>query len=186
MTWSETLGYDITTEVVDENADKEKEISDYIDTKINSDTEDLADSTLESLNKTQLWEFLAKEYFEVWAKSYGDIMNSKYLNFSLRAALQIIWDTETWRFIINGKTSSSETSSAETSDEDNKTIDEWLISRGGINNEPNEDMVKFLQQIVGVTVDGKPWAQTLWWVINKLGYSEANSIAEKVNTLYEW
>jgi len=101
---------DLTTEVVDENAAKEKEISDYIDTRVNPDTEDLADNTLESLNKAQLWEFLAKEYFEVWAKSYGDIMNSKYLNFSLRAALQMIWDTKTWRFTINGKTSSVEAS----------------------------------------------------------------------------
>jgi hypothetical protein len=51
----------------------------------------LAAETLENLSKDQLGEFLAKENFtESGAKSYSEIMNNKYLYFSLRAALQLI------------------------------------------------------------------------------------------------
>lgn len=181
----ETIWYDIADEVVDSSSstteDLEGEIVKAIEEKI-WDKDNLAAETLENLSKDQLGEFLAKENFtESGAKSYSEIMNNKYLYFSLRAALQLIgrWDTRFYQidWSISGATQA---------DENNKTIDEWLKSWGGIINTKDENMVKFLQKIVWVTVDGRPGPQTIWWVINTLWYTWSNEIAEKVNKFYEW
>ena len=79
----------------------------------------------------------------------------------MRAALQMIWDTETWIFTVDGKSSKNEEL-----DDDNKTIDGWLQDWKWITNEYNKDMVMFLQKIVWAHPDGLAGPQTITLVMD--------------------
>ncbi len=176
------LWYDDLAEVVDNNWSEESEIIDAIELSIDDETA-LAENSLESLSRAQLTAFLTAECFPDWApKNYSQIKQLPYINFSIRAALQMMWDINTGIYTIDGNVSAA---TATESDANNKTIDEWLISRWWITNEYNSGMTKFLQKMVGAHPDGFTWPQTIYKIIENLSGAVNNNLAEWVNTLYK-
>lgn len=173
----------ISNEVLDSsNLELEKDISDYIDSKVKPEEENLWSDALESLTESQLADFLSAEYFSWWSpKAYTEIMNianETYLWFSLRAALQMLAKNDTTKY---------DESWNKLEDWNWKTALEllWSESWGGLTNSVNEGVVRILQNLTGAYVDGKAGPQTIYKIIEKLDWVKL-SLAEWVNDLYKW
>lgn len=182
MNATEQLWYnDISNEIVDgDNSELEKQISDYIDSKVKPEEDNLWSDALESLEESQLADFLSAEYFSWWSpKTYTEIMsiaNETYLWFSLRAALQMLAKNDTTKY---------DESWNKLENWNWKTALEllWSESWGGLTNSVNEGVVRILQNLTGAYVDGKAGPQTITLLISALGW-DISSVAEWVNSLY--
>ena len=171
---------DITNEVVDNNSTEEKEFVDKINSAIESakelywlECDKLAENCLENLNKEQLSVFLADNYFKWWVKSYAECRNSwQFLNFSMKAALQLLSKNDTNKYDNNWNPS-----------ENWKTIDDIIKERWGIDLDADSTIIKILQKKVGAHPDWKAGPQTIALVISALG-GDVSNIYEWVNTLY--
>ena len=171
---------DITNEVVDNNSTEEKEFVDKINSAIESakelywlECDKLAENCLENLNKEQLSVFLADNYFKWWVKSYVECRNSwQFLNFSMKAALQLLSKNDTNKYDNNWNPS-----------ENWRTIDDIIKERWGIDLDADSTIIKILQKKVGAHPDWKAGPQTIALVISALG-GDVSNIYEWVNTLY--
>ncbi len=166
---------EVENELVDQNNQEKQEIIDAINNSLFQEEENfLAQHALENLSKENLSKFISNECFPAWqAKTYGEIKNLPYINFSLRAALQHIGKSDTnkyneiWEIDANGK-----------------TIDEYLKEKWWITNDYDQWLVKFLQNIVWAYPDGLAGPQTIRMLLDNLGYDWVYSSAESVNSLY--
>lgn len=175
---NEVIWYaDKSNELVDHNDNTEQEIINTINESLAKEgTDILAQNALETLSKEDLSKFISKECFPDWqAKTYGEIKNLPYINFSLRAALQYIWTWNQNKYDGNWEIN-----------ENGKTIDKYLKEKWWITNEYDEWLVKFLQKIVWAEPDGKAGPQTIRMVLDKLWYDWIDSSAESINSLYAW
>lgn len=168
---------DVSNEIVDNNSAEEKELVEKINESLTDlQCEKLAADKLESMNNEQLAAFLTKNYFNWWAKSYSECKNSwEILNFSMKAALQILAKNNTKKYDNNWN---------ETTDQDWKTATELIKTRWGIDLDNDNILIKVLQNIVWAHPDWKPGPQTIALVISALG-GDISGIYEWVNTLYD-
>ena len=174
---------DVDNEIVDNNSTDEKELIDEINSAIdnakqlsNLECDNLADNSLENLNKEQLSIFLIKNYFEWWPKTYSQCLATwNFLNFSMKSALQLLYESDSAKFDDNWDP---------TSDGSGKTINDLIKTRWGIDLDNDSMLIKILQRKVGAHPDWKPGPQTIALVISALGWDVSN-IYQWVNDLYE-
>ncbi len=174
---------DVDNEIVDNNSTDEKELIDEINSAIdnakqlsNLECDNLADNSLENLNKEQLSIFLIKNYFEWWPKTYSQCLATwNFLNFSMKSALQLLYESDSAKFDDNWDP---------TSDGSGKTINDLIKTRWGIDLDNDSMLIKILQRKVGAHPDWKPGPQTIALVISALGWDVSN-IYQWVNDLYK-
>ena len=173
---------DVDNEIVDNNSKDEKELIDSINSAIDSakelsnlECDKLADNSLENLNKEQLSIFLAKNYFDWWPKTYSQCLSTwKFLNFSMKAALQLLYKSDSDKFDDNWNL---------TTNENGRTINDLIKTRWGIDLDTDSTLIKILQRKVGAYPDWKPGPQTIALVISAL-WGDVSTIYEWVNNLY--
>lgn len=166
---------EVENELVDQNNQEEQKIIDAINNSLFQEEENvLAQHALENLSKENLSKFISNECFPAWqTKTYGEIKNLPYINFSLRAALQHI-----------GKSDTNKYNEIWEIDENGTTIEEYLKEKWWITNDYDQWLVKFLQNIVWAYPDGLAGPQTIRMLLDNLGYDWVYSSAESVNSLY--
>ena len=170
---------DVSNEIVDNNSTEENEFREKFNGAIdkakelyNLECEALAENALEGLNKEQLSAFLMVNYFEWWAKSYSKCRETwKFLDFSMKAALQLLSKDDTAKFDNNWNPS-----------ENWKTVDEIIKERWGMDLDNDSVLVKILQRKVGAHPDWKAGPQTIALVISAL-WGDISSIYDWVNSL---
>lgn len=170
--------WEVSSEIVDDNSTEEKELVDAINSAIKSTCDQcdtLADNWLENLSKDQLSMFLIKNYFDWWVKSYSQCLSTwKFLNFSMKAALQLLSEGDTWKYDDNWNI---------TSDENWRSIDDIIKWNWWIDLDSDTVLIKILQNKVWAVADWKPWPQTIAMVVSALG-GDVSNIYEWVNNLY--
>jgi len=170
--------WEVSGEIVDDNSTEEKELVEAINSAIKSTCDQcdtLADNWLENLSKDQLSMFLIKNYFDWWVKSYSQCLSTwKFLNFSMKAALQLLSEGDTSKYDDNWNI---------TTNGDWKSIDDIIKWRWGIDLDSDTVLIKILQNKVWAVADWKPWPQTIAMVVSALG-GDVSNIYEWVNNLY--
>lgn len=170
---------DVSNEIVDNNSTEESEFRENFNTAIDKakelyhlECESLAENSLENLNKEQLSAFLMVNYFDWWVKTYSQCRETwKFLDFSMKAALQLLFKGDTTKYDDNWNPS-----------ENWRTMDDIIKSRWGMDLDSDTVLVKILQNKVGAHPDWKPGPQTIALVISALG-GDISSIYDWVNTL---
>ena len=170
--------WEVSGEIVDDNSTEEKELVDAINSAIKSTCDQcdtLADNWLENLSKDQLSMFLINNYFDWWVKSYSQCLSTwKFLNFSMKAALQLLSEGDTSKYDDNWNI---------TTNGDWKSIDDIIKWRWWIDLDSDTVLIKILQNKVWAVADWKPWPQTIAMVVSALG-GDVSNIYEWVNNLY--
>jgi len=170
---------DVSNEIVDNNSTEESEFRENFNTAIDKakelyhlECETLAENSLENLNKEQLSAFLMVNYFDWWVKTYSQCRETwKFLDFSMKAALQLLFKGDTTKYDDNWNPS-----------ENWRTMDDIIKSRWGMDLDSDTVLVKILQKKVGAHPDWKPGPQTIALVISALG-GDISSIYDWVNSL---
>ena len=189
--WYNDEGNKIDNELVDLDNQEEQDIIDAVN-HCNDDANQLAEHALEKLSDKQLAQFLSCTFLEWGAKGgvmrYSECIkdgNIKFLEFWLRAALQLIQ-----KQTQNNKKYTAQWAEALENDSNARTIDErlmwenkdqWIKADWHI----DETIVRVLQKVVWARVDWKPWPQTIVKTVLKLG-GNVWKYYEQVNTIYKW